>query len=202
MILFRNHMHIIIFVTFQIVCILRLNSLKVKKINLNVIIETNPIRNIVVWCFHCLSSSFVHSYNTKVQLPFYVGSGIVEGWFGFTVVPLHSKAAALYLQIRQRLAKPLYQLSFYLKTKADLDPVASLSFLVSLSFRLSVTCLTCSFLPSIFAFVCHFCLSLSCFSLLPLCHPFSSSFVLYLSSGLSVHMHTHLISAASVHLLS
>lgn len=117
--------------------------------------------------------------------------------------PLSSKAAELYLQIRQRLAEPLCRLAFLSERESRFGPCRSPSPPVSLSFCLSLT-VSCA-LPSIRAFVQPplLFLSLPCLSLSLSCH--SLFLILHLtsfipSSALSLPPPalTHLISAASV----
>ena len=132
--------------------------------------------------------------------------------------------ALLYLRIRRCLAGPLYRLAFYLKEKADLDPVALSPPCQSVSPPVSHR-LKRSFSHPVCVFVCHFRLSpslslslslsvsLVCFylsSVIPHLASFilsslallslSLSLSLFLSLFLSLHTHTHthLITAASV----
>lgn len=166
-----------------------------------------------IFVYVCLNSSFITSLLIKYKGPAALLCLVRYCWgvIWLHSVPLPSKAAELYLQIRQCLAKPLYWLAFYLKEKADLDPVA-LYLPVSLSFRLSVFVSCTRF--SMRLFVClslpPFSFSLVCLYLSPvICFPHPSLRILhpvlclFLSLSLCTHTHTpHYSSISPTHLLS
>lgn len=147
----------------------------------------------------CLSGSFVASLLIR-----YKGPAALLCWVRYCwgLIWLHSgllpsKAAEFYLQIRQCLAKPLYWLAFYLREKADLEPVSLPS---HQSVFLPVShCLMCSFHPSKYLSVTCAAPPLSCLSLSFFCHPFFSFLTSHLSScplpflshSLSIHAPTY-----------